>query len=210
MLKVWASCGQVDLFVPHQAICLNRACREDARSGGGPRVHQSAAYGNKSCASLRSACVRHGRRQAQAGRPVADHGLGAGLTWERALWNGPGAAGAGEAGPDEETDYGIALMLFPGRGPEAGGRHLWAHLSLASRSPRLRRLGWDWDGLCRTGSMEELTRRPYPGGHPHLQRGHLRLLDDEGAHFSVAYWPLAGRISALSPGPHDLRDALTW
>ena len=108
---------------------------------------------------------------------------------------------------------GSLLLLFPGQGSQAPGmaEHLW-EFPVARRTfeEAGEILGWDIGGLCRQGSMEELTR---------TDRTQLtiltcsvatwRLLDERGLTFSVAAGHSLGEYSALvATGRMSFADAL--
>lgn len=116
-------------------------------------------------------------------------------------------------GRTRETDLGALLLLFPGQGSQKPGmaEHLWAYPSARDTfSEAADVLGWDVGRLCRTGSMEELTRTD------RTQVAILtcsvatwRLLDERGATFAVAAGHSLGEYSALVAAGHmTFADAL--
>jgi [acyl-carrier-protein] S-malonyltransferase len=112
-----------------------------------------------------------------------------------------------------EAEMGGVLILCPGQGSQAAGmaEHLWEHaVARETFAEAGDVLGWDIGELCRHGSMEELTR---------TDRTQLtvltcsvavwRILEQEGASFTVAAGHSLGEYSALvATGHMSFPDAL--
>ncbi|MBC7293456.1 MAG: ACP S-malonyltransferase [Thermoleophilia bacterium] len=105
------------------------------------------------------------------------------------------------------------LLLFPGQGSQAAGmaEYLWQYpVARDTFAEAAEVLGWDIGGLCRTGSMEELTRTD------RTQLAILtcsvavwRVLQEAGAEFAVAAGHSLGEYSALvAAGYLSFADAL--
>jgi [acyl-carrier-protein] S-malonyltransferase len=105
------------------------------------------------------------------------------------------------------------LILFPGQGSQAVGmaEHLWEYpVARAAFAEASEVLGWDIGGLCRYGSMEELTRTD------RTQLAVLtcsvatwRVLEEAGVDFAAAAGHSLGEYSALvAAGNLTFADAL--
>jgi [acyl-carrier-protein] S-malonyltransferase len=111
------------------------------------------------------------------------------------------------------TDMAGTLILFPGQGSQAVGmaEHLWEYpVARAAFAEATEVLGWDIGGLCRHGSMEELTRTD------RTQLAVLtcsvatwRVLEEAGVGFARAAGHSLGEYSALvAAGNLSFADAL--
>lgn len=105
------------------------------------------------------------------------------------------------------------LLLFPGQGSQSPGmaEYLWDYpVARATFVEAGDALGWDIGELCRHGSMEELTRtdRTQPAVLT-CSVAAWRVLEEEGASFSVAAGHSLGEYSALVAVGHlEFADAL--